>query len=92
MAPSLRKFQPASIATYSLTPLPPPPLFVLVSRSKLCIPYLRKSSNPHILNISPPLNLSPRWFSDHCGEYVVCTCTFSKTRESEKVKCIMILY
>ncbi|CAI8022469.1 Hydroxysteroid dehydrogenase-like protein 2 [Geodia barretti] len=36
--------------------------------SKLCIPHLHKSSNPHILNISPPLNMSPRWFSDHCGQ------------------------
>jgi len=37
-------------------------------RSKLCIPYLRASKkNAHILNLSPPLNLSPRWFRDHTG-------------------------
>ncbi|MBA4073674.1 MAG: short chain dehydrogenase [Cyanobacteria bacterium PR.023] len=29
---------------------------------KYALPYLRKSSNPHILNISPPLNLDPEWF------------------------------
>jgi len=29
---------------------------------KHALPYLRKSSNPHILNISPPLNLDPEWF------------------------------
>jgi citronellol/citronellal dehydrogenase len=30
-----------------------------------CLPHLCQSSNPHILNISPPLNLEPRWFKDH---------------------------
>jgi citronellol/citronellal dehydrogenase len=30
-----------------------------------CIPFLKKSSNPHILNLSPPLNLSPKWFAQH---------------------------
>jgi len=33
--------------------------------SKLCIPHLLKGTNPHILNISPPLNMNPRWFKDH---------------------------
>ncbi|KAG0723646.1 Hydroxysteroid dehydrogenase-like protein 2 [Chionoecetes opilio] len=33
--------------------------------SKLCVPHLLKSPNPHILNISPPLNMKPRWFRDH---------------------------
>ena len=32
---------------------------------KTCIPYLRKSDNAHILNLSPPLNLNPQWFSQH---------------------------
>jgi citronellol/citronellal dehydrogenase len=30
-----------------------------------CIPYLKKSSNPHILNLSPPLNLNPKWLGQH---------------------------
>ena len=30
--------------------------------SKLCIPHLLQSSNPHILNISPPLDMDPKWF------------------------------
>jgi len=30
-----------------------------------CLPHLLKSSNPHILNISPPLSLEPRWFAPH---------------------------
>ncbi len=29
--------------------------------SKTCIPHLREADNPHILTLSPPLNLSPRW-------------------------------
>jgi citronellol/citronellal dehydrogenase len=33
--------------------------------SKACIPYLKRSSNPHVLMISPPLDLSPRWFGPH---------------------------
>eukprot|EP00361_Fabrea_salina_P004864 CAMPEP_0202439168 /NCGR_PEP_ID=MMETSP1345-20130828/36022_1 /ASSEMBLY_ACC=CAM_ASM_000843 /TAXON_ID=342563 /ORGANISM="Fabrea Fabrea salina" /LENGTH=264 /DNA_ID=CAMNT_0049053689 /DNA_START=109 /DNA_END=903 /DNA_ORIENTATION=+ len=33
--------------------------------SKLCIPHLMKSSNPHILNLSPPLNMSTKWFENH---------------------------
>jgi citronellol/citronellal dehydrogenase len=33
--------------------------------SQACIPHLEKASNPHILNLSPPLNLDPRWFKDH---------------------------
>lgn len=30
--------------------------------SQKCIPHLKKSDNPHILNLSPPLNMEPRWF------------------------------
>src|SRR5690606_9281113 len=30
--------------------------------SKLCIPHLKKAANPHVLNISPPLNMETRWF------------------------------
>jgi len=33
--------------------------------SKLCIPHLRKAANPHILNLSPPLNMEARWFAPH---------------------------
>lgn len=32
---------------------------------KACIPHLKKSSNAHILNLSPPLNLNPKWFAQH---------------------------
>ncbi len=33
--------------------------------SKACIPFLKKAHNPHILNLSPPLNMDPRWFEPH---------------------------
>jgi citronellol/citronellal dehydrogenase len=33
--------------------------------SKACIPHLLKSQNPHVLNISPPLNMETRWFAPH---------------------------
>jgi citronellol/citronellal dehydrogenase len=33
--------------------------------SQACIPHLKKSANPHILNISPPLNMETRWFAPH---------------------------
>lgn len=38
--------------------------------SQACIPHLLKAENPHILNISPPLNLAPRWFGPH-GAYTM---------------------
>jgi len=33
--------------------------------SKLCIPHLKKSANPHVLMLSPPLDMAPRWFGPH---------------------------
>ena len=33
--------------------------------SQACIPHLKNAHNPHILNLSPPLNLDPRWFAPH---------------------------
>lgn len=33
--------------------------------SQACLPYLLKADNPHILTLSPPLNMNPRWFKDH---------------------------
>lgn len=33
--------------------------------SQACLPHLLKAGNPHILNISPPLSLEPRWFAPH---------------------------
>src|SRR5215470_15221188 len=33
--------------------------------TKACIPFLKKSGNAHILTLSPPLNLEPKWFANH---------------------------
>ncbi len=33
--------------------------------SKLCLPHLKASSNPHVLNLAPPPKLEPRWFAPH---------------------------
>lgn len=35
--------------------------------TKYCLPHLMKSKNPHVLTLSPPLNMSARWFSSHVG-------------------------
>ncbi|MBL8634759.1 MAG: NAD(P)-dependent oxidoreductase [Myxococcales bacterium] len=33
--------------------------------SQACLPHLLKAENPHILNLSPPLNFEARWFAPH---------------------------
>ena len=33
--------------------------------SKLAVPHLKQSQNPHVLNLSPPLNMEERWFAPH---------------------------
>ncbi len=33
--------------------------------SRACIPYLKKSTNAHILNLSPPINMDMKWFANH---------------------------
>jgi citronellol/citronellal dehydrogenase len=33
--------------------------------SQACIPHLLKATNPHILNIAPPVNLAEQWFAPH---------------------------
>jgi citronellol/citronellal dehydrogenase len=33
--------------------------------SQTCLPHLKKAGNPHILTLSPPLDLRPKWFGPH---------------------------
>src|SRR5688572_2609131 len=33
--------------------------------SQACLPHLKRAENPHILNLSPPLNMEARWFGPH---------------------------
>eukprot|EP00062_Callorhinchus_milii_P020518 gi/632976257/ref/XP_007904696.1/ PREDICTED: hydroxysteroid dehydrogenase-like protein 2 isoform X1 [Callorhinchus milii] len=53
--------------------------------SKLCIPYLKKSKNGHILNLSPPLNMNPIWFKNHCAytmaKYGMSMCVLGMAEE-----------
>ncbi len=53
--------------------------------SKACYPYLKKSDNPHILTMSPPINLSPKWFKNHVAytitKYGMSMCTLGMAEE-----------
>lgn len=53
--------------------------------SKACIPYLKKSKIAHILNLSPPLNLNPMWFKQHCAytiaKYGMSMCVLGMAEE-----------
>ncbi|KAM4639197.1 hydroxysteroid dehydrogenase-like protein 2 isoform 2-T2 [Amazona ochrocephala] len=53
--------------------------------SKTCLPHLRKSKNPHILNLSPPMNLNPMWFKNHCAytisKYGMSMCVLGMAEE-----------
>jgi citronellol/citronellal dehydrogenase len=53
--------------------------------SQACIPHLRRSANPHILNISPPPDLDPKWFSGHVAytmaKYGMSLCVLGMARE-----------
>lgn len=35
--------------------------------SRTSIPHLRRAANPHILTLSPPLSLDPKWYAGHLG-------------------------
>ena len=53
--------------------------------SRACIPYLMKAENPHILTMSPPLNMDAKWFSPHLAysmsKYGMSLCTLGMARE-----------
>jgi citronellol/citronellal dehydrogenase len=53
--------------------------------SKTCIPHLRLSDNPHILTLSPPLDLRPPWFGANLGyaiaKYGMSMCTLGLAAE-----------
>lgn len=56
--------------------------------SQLCIPHLKKSANPHILNLSPPLSMRPKWFKKHLAytmsKYGMSMCTLGMSEEFKK--------
>ena len=56
--------------------------------SQACLPHLYKSSNPHILNLSPPLNMEPHWFAPHVAytmaKYGMSMCVLGMAEEQRK--------
>ena len=57
--------------------------------SQACLPHLRAAAaagrNPHVLNLSPPLNLDPKWFRDHVAytiaKYGMTMCAIGMAEE-----------
>lgn len=53
--------------------------------SQACIPHLLKAVNPHILTLSPPLNMDARWFAPHLAytlsKYGMSLCALGLARE-----------
>ena len=56
--------------------------------SKSCLPHLKQAQNPHILNLSPPLDMSPKWFGNHVAytlaKYGMSMCTLGMAEEFSK--------
>ncbi len=56
--------------------------------TKAAIPHLRKSTNGHILTLSPPLNMDPKWFDKHVGytitKYSMSMMTIGWSKEFQK--------
>lgn len=58
--------------------------------SKYCLPHLKKAENPHILMISPPVDMNPRWFSGHVAyslsKFGMSLCVLGMAEEFKKFK------
>lgn len=80
----------------SLTPTPNTPIkrYDLMNQvnargtflvSQQCLPHLKNSSNPHILNIAPPLDMKAKWFKNHVAytmaKYGMSLCTLGMSEE-----------
>ncbi|MCW3062863.1 MAG: NAD(P)-dependent oxidoreductase [Solirubrobacterales bacterium] len=53
--------------------------------SKLSVPHLKHAENPHVLTLSPPLSMSPKWFASHAAytiaKYGMSMCTLGMAEE-----------
>ncbi|ABC83526.1 SDR family oxidoreductase [Anaeromyxobacter dehalogenans] len=53
--------------------------------SQACIPHLARAANPHVLNLSPPLSMEPRWFANHLAytmaKYGMSMCVLGMAEE-----------
>ena len=56
--------------------------------AQACYPYLKKAANPHILTLSPPIDLDPKWFKNHAAytisKYAMSMCTIGFSEEFRK--------
>ena len=56
--------------------------------SKTCLPHLKRSKNPHILMMSPPLDMHPKWFAGHVAysiaKYGMSLCVLGLAEELKK--------
>ncbi|MGB3501358.1 MAG: NAD(P)-dependent oxidoreductase [Mesorhizobium sp.] len=56
--------------------------------SKACIPHLKKAANPHVLTLSPPLDMSAKWFKNHVAytmaKFGMSMCTLGMSAEFAK--------
>jgi len=56
--------------------------------SKTCLPHLKRAENPHILVLSPPLDMHPKWFSGHVAysiaKYGMSLCVLGLSDELKK--------
>ncbi|HEY1273948.1 MAG TPA: NAD(P)-dependent oxidoreductase [Thermoleophilaceae bacterium] len=53
--------------------------------SKACVPHLKQAENPHVLTLSPPLDMQPKWFAAHAAytiaKYGMSMCTIGMAEE-----------
>jgi citronellol/citronellal dehydrogenase len=53
--------------------------------SQACLPYLERAANPHILTLSPPLDMRPKWFAPHLAytmaKYGMSMCVLGMAEE-----------
>ncbi len=84
----------ASAISLTPTPLTPMKRYDLMNQvnargtfmlSQKCYPHLKKSDNPHIVNIAPPLDMAAKWFKNHTAytmaKYGMSMCTLGMAEE-----------
>ena len=53
--------------------------------SRACLPHLLKAENPHVLMLSPPLDMAPKWFGNHVAytmaKYGMSMCVLGMAEE-----------
>jgi citronellol/citronellal dehydrogenase len=53
--------------------------------SKACVPHLKRAENPHVLTLSPPISLDPKWAANHVAytiaKYGMSLCTLGMAEE-----------